>query len=82
MRVRSMLTKIHRYVALALSPIFLILLISGLVLSFKPILAPQLGGHSEPAQLLVVKNLIEAQKSDVSAVQFSQDASRVYLTDP
>lgn len=84
MRIRSLLTKIHRYTALAISPFFLVLLLSGLVLSFKPILAPQIGGHSEPAQLSALKTLLEAQQtvSEVSAVQFSPDASRVYLTNP
>lgn len=80
MTKQNILLKLHRYIALCISPFLLVILISGAVLSFKPILAPEAGGVLSQEQLPVLQKIENDIGSDkISAVHFSLNAKQVYV---
>ncbi len=79
MSFKPILLKTHRYAALILSPILLLIILSGAVLSFKPILAPEVGGALASQNLTTLSTIIAAQAEEPSAVRFSMDGQKIYL---
>ena len=59
-KARSRLARLHRWLALLLAPVFLIILVTGGILAFRPILAGRtpIGTSTSPTKVDVVSGLL------------------------
>ena len=81
--MKKLLLLLHRYTALVLTPFFLVIILSGMILAFKPILAPQTTSEaigSQQAQALSsLAQQIEASSGQIQSLTLDANGQDVWI---
>ena len=81
--MKKLLLTFHRYAALVLAPFFIVILFSGMILSFKPILAPNTStepiGAQQATALSAVVQKVEASSGQVQSIALDANSQDVWI---
>ena len=81
--MKSFLLKLHRYIGLALAPFMVIILVTGMILAFKPILAPSISQQpvaENAAQLVQAVERLNNNNIRINSLELDQDGERFWIT--
>ena len=80
--MKKLLLIFHRYAALVLAPFFIVIIFSGIVLSFKPILSPNTATEpigNQAAALSAVVQKIESSSGQVQTIALDANGQDVWI---
>ena len=81
--MKKLLLTFHRYAALVLAPFFIVILFSGMILAFKPILAPNTTsnaiGAQQAAALSTLIQQVEAASGQVQSIALDVNGQDVWI---
>ncbi|MDO5686899.1 MAG: PepSY domain-containing protein [Neisseria sp.] len=80
--MKNFIWKIHRWIGLFLAPFFAVILISGMVLAFKPILAPQLSDAPLGNNAAALAQAVETvnTQSDIQSLSLDKDGKTFWVS--